>query len=423
VEISYACGLLFPEIARNTLLAVVDKDGSGSLRLRGEYWDSPLWTIGAWDYYVYSGDQELLETALEVSIENLKKLEKDEFDPKDGLFRGPSFFNDGVSAYPPLYSQTGEYDWPSYILTWVRANPDKKHPVGEGIPMKALSTNCIYYKAYDVLDSMARILDKDISDFRAAEKKEKLRASINKHFWDDKLQRYIYLVDPYGNCDYQEGAGLAMSIVWGIADSDQAEKIFKSTHIEPAGLPCVYPSFPRYRDVENGHYGRHSGTVWPQVNGYWVQAAKKYGKQEIVDFELGNLARFANRDMQFREIYHPVTGLPYGGIQENNETRWHEWKSMEKQTWCASAYINMVLNSLFGMEFSSRGITFNPMVSEDYKNIALLNLHYRDMVLNVYVKGKGKKIKGFEINGVRSDSPFLDSSGKGLKNIKITMEN
>jgi glycogen debranching enzyme len=435
VEIIYGCGLLIPEIARNTMLAAVtvEEDGSYGI-MRAQSWDSPIWTIGAWDYYVYTGDKDFLEIALEASITNLELMERNEYDPEDGLFRGASFFNDGVAGYPEFYARYGDYEpdrhassfsriyWMSSIKTWVIANPELRHPKGNGWPMKALSTNCIFYKAYDVIDSMALALDLDVSGFRATEKKEKLKASINEHFWDDDLQRYIYLVDPNGNCDYQEGSGLAMSIIWGVADSARAEKIFRNTHSEPAGLPCIYPSFPRYRDEEGKHYGRHSGTIWPQVNGFWVQAAKKYGKQEIVDFELGNLARFANRDMQFREIYHPVTGLPYGGIQETNpETKWYEWKSMEKQTWCASAYINMVLNSLFGMEFSSNGITFNPMVSEDYQNIALLNLHYRDMVLNVYVKGKGDTIQEFEINGQRSSRPFVSCEGEGVKNVIITL--
>ena len=49
----------------------------------------------------------------------------------------------------------------------------------------------------------------------------------------------------------------------------------------------------------------------------WVLAASQNGRRELGWFELESLAQKAWRDVQFFELYHPLTGERYGGLQEN----------------------------------------------------------------------------------------------------------
>lgn len=71
------------------------------------------------------------------------------------------------------------------------------------------------------------------------------------------------------------------------------------------------------------------------------------------------LAEKAARDYIFSEIYHPETGLPYGGIQEDEARGIVEWLSCRRQTWCAAGFINMVLHVFLGIRYSPSGLTFS----------------------------------------------------------------
>lgn len=424
ITTQYAGAMLFPEIAKNTMLSVLKKDKkTNKVIIGGEYWDSPLFVIGAWHQYLFSGDREFLNVALDASINHLTKLEEEEFDIDRGLFRGGSFFNDGISGYPKLYSNTGVYEgenWVSGITKWVEIKTNPRAEKGFGLPMMALSTNCIYYKAYTLLDSIASELGEDISYFNAKEKALNLKNSINSLFWNNKTQKYLYLVDPNGNCDYQEAAGISMAILYGVADEEKAKSLFSNTHIEPAGIATIYPTFPRYVNEAKNSCGRHSGAIWPHINGLWALAAAKYSQSDLFDYELNNIAKYAVRDGQFYEVLHPVTGLPYGGLQENNSGKIDEWESEPRQVWCATAYFSMILQGVFGMEFSSKGIEFNPLVTKDFENLRLLNVPYRDAVLNLYIKGKGTKIRTFTVNGIKQ-KPFVPKNISGIQKIEIEL--
>ncbi len=425
VNVYNAAGFLFPGIAKNTLIAQMYLDTAiKKVRVSGQYWDSPLWIIGAWELYLNTGEKRWLKMALGTSIAQLEYLEKTEFDYDKGLFRGASFFNDGISAYPDIYTKTGVYkgaDWVSDITKWVEENPDKRISKGFGLPMMALSTNCIYYKAYTLIDSMAKALETVVPSFNASLKAKMLRKNINAHFWDSTTQKYLYLIDPNGNCNYQEGAGIAMAILFGVADKKQCDTLFANTHIEPAGIPCLYPSFPRYVNKRKTSYGRHSGTIWTQVNGFWALAAAKYERYDIFNFEFSNIARFAYRDKQFREMYHPITGIPYGGIQETNNNKIEEWKSAERQVWGAASYVALVVKGLFGLMYCSDGLRFKPLVEKEYENLRLLNVPYHNAILNIYIKGTGNKIRSFKVNGIET-SAFISNETEGLQHIEIVLQ-
>jgi glycogen debranching enzyme len=421
-------GLLMPEVARNTLLSVLNPDKSGRSFIDGEYWDCMLFVTGAWEYYLQTGDKPFLKTVLEASVNTLRQLEENEFDPALNLFRGGAFFQDGISAYPALYSKTGVYtggQWVANIKKWVEENPALKVKKGFGLPMFALSSNCIYYRAYTLLPLMQAQLGQK-PDPAFARKALQLKEGINRHFWMPAAGNYRYLLDPNGNADRQESAGLAFAVLFGIAGPDQQESVFRQTYVAPAGIPCIYPSFERYSNLSPGGsqqtYARHSGTVWPHVQGLWALAAASGQQEKHFMHEFTRLTRHAFRDKQFREIYHPLTGLPYGGMQEDNTGRVVEWKSTERQVWSATAYLSMVLKGVFGMELRPEGILFKPMVSHNPEEWQLRHLRYRQAELHIVLKGEGRRIKAFTVNGKKQEKPFLPAAAKGRQRIEIEME-
>ena len=406
-------GLLYPEIGKNTLLSVLEKS-DGKIKIGGQYWDCIIWTIGAWWLYLYTGDREFLELSLEAVANSLKYFEKTEFSADLNLFRGPACYGDGVAAYPDIYANV---NW-SGIDAFPKAHPDLASKTGYGIPMHSLSTNCLYYYAYLLADAMSVELNK-APDPEWKTRAGALKEAVNKHFWMKDKGYYRYLVDPFGGCDHQEGMGHSFAIMFGIADKEKAEQIFRNQYISNAGIPCVWPCFDRYLSPNANSYGRHSGTVWPQVQAFWAEAAAMHGKEDVFSHEFQKLKGVAVRDSSFAEIYHPDTGEVYGGLQECLENNILLWESAKRQTWCATGFIHMVLMGIMGMKFKPDGIVFKPMMVKDVERIDLKYLKYRNMLLNISIEGKGASIVEFMINGKSNCTFCLSADASGQQDIYI----
>ncbi len=370
--------LLLPEVTRDTLLSVLDRDGDRVV-IGGQYWDAIIWAVGAWSHYLATGDREFLSLGLDAVRHTLARREVDEFDEQIGLFRGPACYGDGVAAYPDHYAGPGAS---SGILAWPSAHPGQRTAAGYGIPMHALSTNCLYYRAYVLADTMAGALDRE-PDPEWSGRAQRLRAAINRHFWDSAAKQYRYLVDPLGDCDHQEALGNALSVLFGIADDARA--VLDGQPTTPAGVPCVWPTFPRYDEPAGSAYGRHSGTVWPHIQSLWAEACVAQDRVGAAHRELRTLAAHACRDAQFAEIYHPVTGLPYGGRQEQGAAGIIEWPSCRRQTWSATGYLRMVLTSLLGLRMEPDRITVSPTLPPDLDRVVLAGLRYRDATWDIDV--------------------------------------
>jgi len=426
INVWSGAGLIYPEIGKNTLLEILKTDENKDTIIGGQYWDKIIWAIGAWNLYLYHGDKSFLQTAYHASVRTLVQLEKDEFDPKMNLFRGGAVYGDGIAAYDDEYTHTGDYrengPWLSNVDKWPEANPTKKAKTGWGLPMMTLSTNCVYAQVYDLLPRMEKELGLPESK-SFANKGNAIKTAINTQFWNKQKGQYSYYKDPWKTCDAQEGLGVSFALLFGIADSAQIKSTLQNTQVEPAGIPCVYPSFSRYLDKSGKHFGRHSGSVWTHVQGFWAHAAAMNGDKKAFQHEFGTLTNHTLRDLQFREIYHPKTGIAYGGLQEDGfeKGKIREWKSTERQTWGATAYLRMVFNGLFGMNFSEKGIDFKPVVPTRYENLRLIGIPYRKATLNLYVSGSGTSIKSFRLNG-KNTKPFVPAETEGVVKVEIEME-
>lgn len=407
-------GLLYPEVAKNTLLSVL-YDDNGTIRAGGQYWDAIIWTIGAWSYYLYTGDEEFLEYAYPIVKNSLAFFEDTEFNEELNLFRGGSCYGDGIAAYPDVYATHGH----SGIVHLAQYKPEMLYPKGEGVPMHTLSTNCLYYMAYVIADKMAKHLQLPEATCYI-EKAENMKNAINKHFWMEDKGYYRYIVDDYGNCDCQEGMGQSFVILFGIADERQIQRIFESQYVTENGIACLWPCFDRYRQFGEHEYGRHSGTVWPHIQGFWADAAASYGRADLFRKELLKLSENAVRNSFFSEIYHPTNGTPYGGLQEDEGKGIRKrFPSYPRQTWSATAYIRMVLFGLVGMKIAEDGIRFAPTILDEVKQITLKNITYRKMVLHVTIAMTGDRIRRFVVNGTEQETPFIPCDKEGEVDIII----
>lgn len=405
--------LLWPDVARNTLLSVLERRDD-RLYIGGQYWDAMIWAAGAWTYYLHTGDHEFLFLAYDAVRNSLVHFEGEEFDEQLGLFRGPAVYGDGVAAYTDRYSPGGT----SSILDWVKANPQKKAEKGFGIPMKSLSTNCIYARAYQIAAWMAHECG-DNAGRMFEERSERLAARIREHFWNAELGTFNYLFDAEGVCDHQEGLGHAFVLLFHIASDEQSASVLARQHITPFGIPCVWPTFARYSTL--GGFGRHSGTVWPFISGFWGEAALQQRRADLFEREFAALTGNINRSGQCAEIHHPETGEKYGGLQEGGSgPNGMEWVSCMRQSWSASAYLRMVLTGLFGLRFSTDGIGFSPHIPRGMEGIQIRGVRYKDCELDITVDGSGGKVVDFRRNGMPAP-PFVPGDVRGEQDIRIKL--
>ena len=417
INVWNGAGLLVPDVAAHTLRSVLIRE-HGQLRIGGQYWDAIIWATGAWAYYLYSGDRAFLESALQAVGNSLTYFEQTEADAETGLFRGGALFQDGVAGYPDRYAQT--LDSNSGILAWPAANPGARSTPGYGLPMQALSTNVLYVMGYETAVQMANELHVP-PDPAWGSRAAALKAAINRHFWDATAGRYRYLVDPFGGCDRQEGAGWALAILAGVAGAEQRAALFRNAQVPPAGMPCVWPSYERYLGPDGNDVGRHSGTVWPFVQAFWAEACARHGQLDAFGSEMLRLAAHACRDLQFAEIYHPVTTERYGGLQEHGSPEPTPWHSCDRQTWSATGFLRMVLFGLFGLRFGVDGVSLEPALPHPLSTARLGSLRYRQMQLDITISGSGCHVGSCRINGTSSARAFVPATATGVQRIAIEL--
>ncbi len=405
-----AASLLEPVVARNTLWAVCQKQADGSIVLQrdNQWWDKVIWIPAAWNHFKVTGDEDFLKTAYGVAQDELKLTRAEHFNDAYGLFRGPAFFADGIAAYPEP-----EYD-PKNNSSFVLDHHYTKD-------MMTLSTNCVYYGAYRSAAQMAQQLERPMREIQGWNQAAgALQTAINRHLWISQKSTYGYFIHGAGPLtgkrdDTQESIGLAYAILFGVADHKQAQSILETAHRTDYGVPAQWPHFPRYSDAKPG---RHNVIIWPVVNGMWACAAAKSGDLATFRDETENLALLArDNGNSFYEIYNPLSGKPDGGWQSG----WH-WPSQPDQTWSATAYLRMIYQGLFGMDFQSNGLRFTPNLPAEWGAVKLQGIHYRGIILDVSLQGQGTRITRVIVDGQASEKAFIPATWTGRHSVAIAMK-
>ena len=316
-----------PEAARDGLLAVVERKAEGYVLPHPDYYDGVVWICGAWHHACVTGDSDFLKLAFDIARDVLARFRREEFDAVKGLYRGGSHFNDGVSGYPARYARpTG--DWGN-IRDWLQDNP-LRAPLGGGLPMHCLSTNCLHVLGLDAAAAMAAALGSPDGAGWARQSQE-LREAIRRHFWDERSGRLSYLVDEEGRDDRQEISGWAFACLAGVLDSAEQSRLAGQVERLVYGMPSLWPTYERYAAA--GGLGRHSGLVWPHTLAFWGEACARRSDSDGLGRELRCLAKAALLIGNFTECWHPLSGQPHGGLQEKDYGSIRVWESLHRTTW------------------------------------------------------------------------------------------
>lgn len=404
---TWAAGrLLIPSVAKNTLFAVCvpNADGEPIIQPDDQRWDRVVWIIGAWQYYLATGDLDFLTIARGIAERGLQQLDGEWFDPKTGLYRGGSFFNDGISGYPAdIYEPNMDHSFMGM------------HPKTETI--YSLSTNCLYCEAWRILGRMNALLG--ISDSAPQARHEALKKAILATFWNEETKQCSYLLYPDGhlNCS-KELSGISFGVLFGILPPEALSNLTQ----EEYGIPSIMPPFPGLFSRERP--GRHNNLVWPFLNGFFIQAAAGAGYHSLAASELKNMARLLNSADGIYEIYNPYDGSVDGGWQiGGDDLQGHLWDSCPDQTWSATCFIGAVIGGIFGIRIQEEGLTFAPCVPEYLADSDIEHLVIRGKRFTLRVSGHGSQIAAATVNGQPLERALLPySDAKDTNEILLTLK-
>ncbi len=391
-DVSYSIFLAFayhePEVAKISLLRKVNKRGriiqdTGS----GGAWpvssDRTIWANAAWELYKITGDKAWLKQAYEI-IKNT--LEDD---------------------YLTLKSATGMNKGESSFLDWREQTYPKWMSNVDIAESENLGTNVVHYRANIVLSEMAKILGEpyEVYEKRAAE----IKKGINNYLWmndEGYYAQYLYGRSSLMKSPRFEALGEALSIIFDVADTQQAKSIMEKSPVTPFGTTCIYPQIP-------GIPPYHNNAVWPFVQSYWNLAAAKAGNEKMLDYGLAAIYRAGALFLTNYENFVAQNG-DYVGTEINSD----------RMLWSMAGNLAMVHRLFIGMNFEPDGIRFKPVIPQNYAgNKKLSNFHYRKSILEITVSGFGNQIDKISLDGLPLDEPFFPANLEGNHKIAIKMAN
>jgi glycogen debranching enzyme len=396
-----AADLLDPVAARNTLWAVCERRPDGTLLVQqdNQWWDQVIWIVAAHDHALVTGDAEFLADAHRTGAATLRLLTGDRFDARFGLYRGPAYFQDGIAGYPgPPYD-------PAVGSSFVLDHPGTDE-------LMCLSTNCLYYAAHLALADLAARAGEPAAAAGYRRAAAGLRAAINDGLWQPAAGSYGYFLDAAGAvAPYQETAGLAFAVLFGVAPPERAAAVLAGIHREPYGVVAVWPPFERF---DEEHPGRHNAIVWPMVTALWGLAAARRGRTDLLALALRDVAGLA-ADGRFWELHHARTGAVDGGWQVGRQ-----WPSEPDQTWSATGYLRLIHSGLFGLVPRPDGLRLAPRLPVGWGPVTLHDLPYRGASLTVTLTGAGSRIRSSTVDGRPARPVLTDLTGPHHIEIDLT---
>lgn len=385
-----SANLLEPGVARNTLWAVCenDPDGRPVIQQDDQYWDKIIWAVGAWNHYLVTGDRDFLQTAWGVVRRALTALRQEQFNETFGLFRGGSFFNDGIAGYPKDLLGEGPY-----LSTSVWDYPRCRD-------IMCLSTNCLYCEAYRIAGRMAALCGEAPAPWTRLG--TALNQRINALLWNVEKGRYSYFLYPDGRVfDAQEACGNLFAVLFGLCGQDRAQTVLDHLQRCEYGLPSIYE--PLEGQFSRERPGRHNNLLWPFINGFYMMATSRLDREDLLGRELRSVTGLVKAShFEFYEIYNPYDGSVCGGWQADRL-----WGSCEHQTWSASGYLGAVLFGVFGLRTEEDAIGFQPCVPAYLAGASIENLTVGQTKLTIRLKGHGSVVTGAWVNDQPCRAPRL----------------
>ena len=405
ISMQYILSWLFPEISTNCAEAkVVGKDGNLTFEedtgTGGSYpvsTDRIIMMLAVWETYLADGNKDTLEYFYNVASNTIMQDYEVVYDKEAGLFRGETC---GLDHRDKTYNDwTGEDD-ENGIVT-----------IAEG---KAASTNILFCQAMKILSESALILGKGEAESKAwADLAADLEKAIANRLWLEDLGTYT-------SWEYPDWMGSPLAYkqdvlangyaVWyNIGGQEKADSIMENHTLVPFGANTVYPQKNAERWTG---YKYHDSGVWPGWEAIlMIGAVNNENENNLLAEEIWNSCiRGAVACLTNYEVIDYETG---------------EGLHSTQQLWSVAATMAGYYRVLYGMEYTTDGITFDPYVPQWMEGPFFVeNYKYRDADLSLTLNGKGDTVESIYVNGEKvedAENYVFPVDAKGEFNITINV--
>jgi len=392
-DISYSIILaqatLQPQVAMNSLLRKVTPEGRiiQDTGTGGAYpcsTDRMVWAVAAWEIYKVTGDEGWLRKVYPIITKSIEDDVHNAYDPATGLVRGESSFLDWREQTYPRWMQ----------------------PV-DIYQSENLGTNAVHYQANVVAAHMARQLGDAAAATRHQQLAVRIRQGLNQHLWQpDKgyYGQFLYGRNFLTLSPKAEALGEALSVLFDVAEGEQAQQVVSKTPTVPFGVPCIYPQIP-------GIPPYHNNAVWPFVQSYWALAAAKAGNEASVMESIAAIYRPAALFLTNKENYVAENG-DFAGTQINSSN----------MLWSLSGSLSLVYKVLFGMQFEADRLVFKPFVPRALQGTrALTGFRYRQALLDVEMSGFGNQVQSITLDGQPLAGAAVPATLTGRHQLRIVL--
>jgi hypothetical protein len=306
-------------------------------------------------------------------LQNLSGAPRDEFATKTLAILTGTIEADRLAVFDGrvgLYGGEQSYlDWRTQTYApWIVNNLSRM------AQSKALSTNVLHFHALQLAAQLAHEKNNSALAEKYSAWANALKQKINDTFWLRDVNLYstmttsaedsaaVYKYDSLGN---------SLAILLGVASADQAQKIVAAYPTTPMGVPVYYPQMPNV-------YVYHNRAMWPFVTAYALNAAVKVNNNKMADNAIESLVRGAALNLSNMENLEWLTGKPYYDDGPAISSR--------RQLWSVGAYLNMVTQTIFGINIQQNSLTLTPFLTP--ASVALLGKGKQASIDNLLLNGK-----------------------------------
>jgi len=382
-----ACSYMNPMVTKTSLLKKVWKGRIIEDTGTGGSWpvstDRIVWTLGAWQLYLVTGDKDWLHSSYEIVRNTLQQDELTVYDPVTGLVKGESSFLDWREETYPRWMQPAD--------------------IAES---ECLGTNALFYQANVIAARMAQLCGDADNAAHFQQNANKIKTAINQHLWLEKegyYGQYLYGRTHKIISTRSEALGEALCIIFGIADSVQARRIVSSVSLTPFGTPCIHPQIPNI-------YPYHNNAVWPFVQAYWMWASAIAGNSAAVEHSIAAIYRAAAIFATNQENFVAETG------------DYHTAMNSPNMLWSIAGNLSIAHRIFTGITFEENGLSFRPFVPECWGGQKKLeNFTYRKAKLQITVEGFGDAVGEFYLDGKRQSRASVPATLKGKHTVRIVL--
>jgi len=338
--------------------------------------DDVVWVLGMWEYYKATFDESILSWMLDEFDYFDNQFYKWLYDEADGLYRGQATFIDiGGSGYPGYSNQ-------------------------QSIMIKALSTNCLYAAAFEIMAELCHLTGSDDRAEEFISRRRALVEAIRFHLFDG--HQFAYFLDPDGKpSDRREILGTAFLVLFNILPEGEQAQVVNAYPGGVYGRPLIWPFYP-------GESVYHNNSTWPFADVIFSLAEYKcLSKEDVILATLGRMCRHALNG-NFNEVLKYETG---------------EFVGCPGYIWSAAAYLGVIFKMIAGMEVDAGGmVRFCPVLPKELGGrFDVSGLRIGDLKLNVHIRGAGQKVVSCSVDDVVVDKPVVRVE-EAIRTIEITLD-